>query len=294
LNGDGSTDFVNLLWQTGLHIFLGGTTPDTIPAYVWPDVPATLGTCGIVNDLNNDGKDELIITQDSVLSVHLGRDTLNETPDYNLIFACPTEALFNAGDVNGDSYNDFFAHYRQCAWNGLASLYLGHSWLNRYPILSITGETPPLDMPGVWRAVGLGDVNDDDIDDFGVGGSTNVTFGQRGKAVIVGGNPDWIVGADQPPIEIPAALDVSVYPNPFNSSTTVKLQVPPGKSNGQLRIYNVLGETVVQRQMSLSSRDLTLPFDGRSDSGSQLPSGIYILTVQFDDLVSSLKMVLIR
>ncbi len=70
------------------------------------------------------------------------------------------------------------------------------------------------------------------------------------------------------------------YPNPFNPSTTLEFHLPKA-AEASLVIYNSLG----QRVRSLVSNNLpagihTITWDGRSDNGSSLPSGIYLARFQ--------------
>jgi hypothetical protein len=79
------------------------------------------------------------------------------------------------------------------------------------------------------------------------------------------------------------------YPNPFNPSTAIKFGIPEG-SNITLRIFNTIGEEVA------------LLVDDYLDAGTytynfnalELPSGIYIYTLQSGNQTISKKMTLIK
>jgi hypothetical protein len=79
------------------------------------------------------------------------------------------------------------------------------------------------------------------------------------------------------------------YPNPFNPATAIKFGIPAG-SNVTLKIFNTLGEEVAEIVNNyLDAGTYTFNFDA-----SQLPSGIYVYTLQTTDQLISKKMTLIK
>jgi FlgD Ig-like domain len=80
------------------------------------------------------------------------------------------------------------------------------------------------------------------------------------------------------------------YPNPFNSSTTVEYVLPkPGKV--KIAIYNISGQLVRNLYEKEQQAGLQrINWDGLSDSGAQIASGMYICKVSFEQeqLVSRL------
>lgn len=82
---------------------------------------------------------------------------------------------------------------------------------------------------------------------------------------------------------------VQNYPNPFNPSTTIKFGVPEG-SNVTLKIFNTLGEQVAEVVNEyLDAGTYTYNYNA-----SQLPSGIYVYTLQAGNQILSNKMTLIK
>lgn len=68
---------------------------------------------------------------------------------------------------------------------------------------------------------------------------------------------------------------ISCYPNPFNSSTKIQVK---GESTSALEIFNLKGQKL--RTLSLpddSAPEQELIWDGKSDTGSDLPRGIYLI-----------------
>jgi len=93
----------------------------------------------------------------------------------------------------------------------------------------------------------------------------------------------------------PKAHDLSQnFPNPFNPTTTFSVRVG-SPTHVQVAVFNVLGQTVrslVDGMMGQGNWSLT--WDGRDDSGRQMPSGIYLYKMQADDFVAVHKMVLAK
>lgn len=84
------------------------------------------------------------------------------------------------------------------------------------------------------------------------------------------------------------------YPNPFNPSTTISFAIP-SPSNTTINIYNTNGQLV--RTLFghfLEAGYYNAFWDGNSDSGQQVSSGIYIYRLQAGKFVQSKKMTLIK
>jgi aminopeptidase N len=90
------------------------------------------------------------------------------------------------------------------------------------------------------------------------------------------------------------------YPNPFSRNTivTVGCNIPFFSASGNVRlcVYNLLGAKV--RTLASSIRSDTLTFtrewDGTDDSGSSLPSGVYVIRLEGDSISVERKAVLRR
>lgn len=94
---------------------------------------------------------------------------------------------------------------------------------------------------------------------------------------------------------IPDRFEVrSNYPNPFNNSTQIQFQLP---TTGQvvLNIYNLLGQPVQQSDMLPPSGGIfTFQWDGKNQSGNDVPSGVYWARLCWKDQTKTIKMTLLR
>jgi hypothetical protein len=69
------------------------------------------------------------------------------------------------------------------------------------------------------------------------------------------------------------------YPNPFNPSTTIRYALPV-QSVVTLEVFNVLGQRVRTLVSDIQAAGYrTMEWDGRSNSGQQLASGVYFLQI---------------
>jgi len=79
------------------------------------------------------------------------------------------------------------------------------------------------------------------------------------------------------------------YPNPFNPATTITFSLPE-KSNVILKVFNSLGEEVAE----LVNGNLDVGTYSQNFNASELPSGIYVYTLQTGEQLISKKMTLIK
>jgi uncharacterized lipoprotein YddW (UPF0748 family) len=87
------------------------------------------------------------------------------------------------------------------------------------------------------------------------------------------------------------------YPNPFNASTYIRFNIPPGTGPLpiSLKIYNILGQEV--RTLLDETKNpgrYTVLWDGRNGTGEEAASGVYFCRLQVGQLWHSRKMTLIR
>ncbi len=84
------------------------------------------------------------------------------------------------------------------------------------------------------------------------------------------------------------------YPNPFNPSVTVPYALPK-TADVQLTVYNVLGQRVVQlvnRKMNAGYHQVI--WDGRSQAGLPVASGVYFVTMEAGSYIKTQKIVMVK
>jgi hypothetical protein len=92
----------------------------------------------------------------------------------------------------------------------------------------------------------------------------------------------------------PVSFNLSVYPNPFNPSTTIQYNIPE-MSKVDFKIYDVLGREVWSfTEDEKLAGTYKLKWNGVNDFGSRVSSGIYILRVTAGKYNKSHKMVMIK
>ena len=84
------------------------------------------------------------------------------------------------------------------------------------------------------------------------------------------------------------------YPNPFNPNTTIDYYIPEA-NNINLSIFNIRGEKVRTLFKGYSNQGYhSIVWDGKSDSKSELPSGLYMVSFSFNNKVINNKVVKIK
>ena len=84
------------------------------------------------------------------------------------------------------------------------------------------------------------------------------------------------------------------YPNPFNSSTTIRFSIPE-KTDIDLSIYNVLGQMVKSfRFENMPAGECSVDWNGDNDSGGKVSSGVYLYRVSSGDYETTSRMTLLK
>ncbi|NQT61935.1 MAG: T9SS type A sorting domain-containing protein [Candidatus Marinimicrobia bacterium] len=87
---------------------------------------------------------------------------------------------------------------------------------------------------------------------------------------------------------------LSVFPNPFNAETQIQFELP---RSGQvtLSIYDSQGRAVRRLlNVDLSAGSHQITWNTRDDSGSELPSGVYMATLAHDGGRDTRKLLLLK
>ncbi len=98
------------------------------------------------------------------------------------------------------------------------------------------------------------------------------------------------------PEQIPILIEN--YPNPFNSSTVIRFEIPSLENNIQyvnVSIYNVLCQKIITLYDGpISSGSYQFTWHGTNIKGEKLTSGVYICTIQSANFIHFKKMLLIN
>ncbi len=86
----------------------------------------------------------------------------------------------------------------------------------------------------------------------------------------------------------------AAYPNPFNPTTTIPFDLPEATPT-MLVVYDILGREVAQLvDQTLEAGYHTVIWDGKTATGRNVPSGIYIALMRTPTFTKSIKLVLLK
>ncbi len=83
------------------------------------------------------------------------------------------------------------------------------------------------------------------------------------------------------------------YPNPFNPVTTISFDLPH-ESKWSLQVYNVNGELVKDISDFSEAGQISIEWDGTTNSGSQVASGVYFYRLNAGSFTESKKMIMLK
>lgn len=126
---------------------------------------------------------------------------------------------------------------------------------------------------------------------FGVAVSEDKVYVAAGSWALLIYQNKLVTSVDQPDVHYIPNLPKLYpnYPNPFNEATAIEYELPR-RGFVELKVFNLLGEeiiTLVNGQQSPGQHRVIL-------ENSELPSGLYIYLLKFDDLELWRKMIIIR
>jgi len=102
-------------------------------------------------------------------------------------------------------------------------------------------------------------------------------------------------GVSQNLSTLPKRLSVAQnYPNPFNPSTIIQYSIPV-QSHVTVQVFNIKGQLVRSLvNENKPSGSYNIQWDGNSDSGGKVSSGVYFYSVKSGDQELTRKMVMIK
>ncbi|MBU8934875.1 MAG: T9SS type A sorting domain-containing protein [candidate division Zixibacteria bacterium] len=83
------------------------------------------------------------------------------------------------------------------------------------------------------------------------------------------------------------------YPNPFNPTTTISFDLP-ARSEWTIEIYSITGSLVRGFSNTAEAGMVSFEWDGTSQSGDKVASGVYFYRLQAGDFSETRKMVLLK
>ncbi|MEW6752667.1 MAG: FlgD immunoglobulin-like domain containing protein [Candidatus Latescibacterota bacterium] len=84
------------------------------------------------------------------------------------------------------------------------------------------------------------------------------------------------------------------FPNPFNPETEIRFDIPTAR-DVELRVYNQLGQTVrTLVDQRLKAGAYRMQWDGTTDSGQKVSSGVYFYSLEAEDFSQIRKMVMVK
>ncbi len=99
---------------------------------------------------------------------------------------------------------------------------------------------------------------------------------------------------------LPAKITLRpAFPNPFNPSTTLTLEIPVQFSNKEtfsLEIYNILGQKIATliKNKKLAAGLHKITWKAENQSGTQLPSGLYLAILKTQNKIWTQKLILLK
>ena len=308
VNGDEVDDIlIHTLEGAGVlvgyyYLFLGGNPPDTIPALrICANDYDLRDVFSLLPDVNGDGYDDWGISWLNVrgieerseggIKVFFGGEEPDAEPDLTLS-AIPRTGLeirgICGGDFNADGIGDIV--FTDVGWFGQydlghMSIYLGKRWINEQeePDIYISNMSRVYGYDGAYDIGAVGDYNGDRADDFV---AYLADFDSNLYPLgIFAGNRDWRVDVpEEPAIPEKLELNLSVSPNPFNATTTIRYSTPP-LGDCELTILDISGREIAQA--SVSAGDGVYPWTAPE-------SGVYIVRLTNGDRQTARKLVCVK
>jgi len=289
VNGDGYDDVIigaptipdNDSYSHIVCIFYGGIDMDTIPDEILacPDTLA-YGDFGRFifspGNVNRDGQDDYLVSSSYNSYLYLGLDSA---------LILPAGIIAAGGDINSDGFSDILIDNKG---------YYGNASMNLEWNFFITHEQ----MTTISSLAFAGDINGDGYDEVLAGKQASLFPGETlfpmGKVFIFSLLDIPILHIEKPPHRPQGFRLKQNHPNPFNPTTTI-IYALPEDAQVTLVIYDILGREVrqlVNTQMDRGYHQAI--WNGRTNKGWEVPTGIYIARLVTPKYAKNIKMVLLK
>lgn len=292
-NNDGFSDF-GMSYQivsqdmSEADLFLGSEDADSLPALIFEFGPSFWegeDLFHFVGDINGDGFDDLISDFSSAFTgeekhVYYGGDPPDLIVDevfYEIQGDVIPHHAIGLGDINDDGYDDF-ALYDMPGETGPEGIeiYLGGDPPTFEPVWTL--DSPYEGMVCPYRIGPAGDFNGDGIDDWMF--SCYEGGERRGRIIVVAGDERFGLPAHEAPDIAPSSFVLHpCYPNPFNSSVTIPLEITgSGAQAISVTIYNTLGQEVYSYPFqTYEPGPHRLFWSGQTNNNTPTSGGVYFL-----------------
>ncbi len=302
INGDGKTDFT-IYGTVGdraapdrffRSFYLGNANFDLTPVvtYYQDEHKFDLSQIKIVNDMNGDGKDDILISDYGYYKYYYVNAILHGSFPIDTIPAAglntQNEGLnlgqtYSLGDVNGDGYKDFISSTHIFGYQNV-KLWLGGKWFP-WNLDDAANRTWYGTSTGFGRILSdVGDVDGDGVNDIAIGQmlytDDNPPQGActRGRIYIIKGDTSVVTSVKESSSIIPTEYKLEEpHPNPFNPATTISYKLQAA-SKVSLKVYDVLGReavTLVNEEKQAGKYNVEL------DAGKhKLSSGVYFVKME--------------
>ncbi len=192
---------------------------------------------------------------------------------------------FGAREFTSYTMNDFLSNERvNCVTvdrNGMVFFGTQGGGVSRYD--GVSGASP---IDTAWSGIASDNIND-------------ILITRNGAIWFATDNgvtrwiPEGLTVAEE--TSLPVAVDVkSVYPNPFNPSTTIEISLEKA-GQASLSIYNLAGQKVCDLASGvMNAGNHSFVWNGRDRNGNQVSSGVYFANLRMGDTVVNRKMTLMK
>jgi hypothetical protein len=91
-----------------------------------------------------------------------------------------------------------------------------------------------------------------------------------------------------------SGVALNSYPSPFNSKSTIRFTIPE-QTNVKLKVYNSIGKEIeILLEDKLLPGEYTVHWDDQDKYNNSLPSGVYFINLQTEELVKTIKTILLK
>jgi PKD repeat protein len=186
--------------------------------------------------------------------------------DPTIEYTCITGGFAGTGNIDADPMFE-----NPTAGNGMAFNGLDAAW-------TLAAGSPCIDAGNPDPMYNDLDGSRNDMGAFGGAGFINLT------------------DAPQPTMPVVPAASVSVYPNPFNPSTTISLAIADADMTKPITagIYNIRGQLVKTLVDNEVTTQTTWQWNGSDEAGNTAASGLYFVKVHTASTVTAAKMVMMK